>query len=77
MATGEKNNSRPVTGVSTRGQPEDVGRPVASAHECDERLRALTKHLADSITVVDRDGVIRYDSPHLQHFLGNVVGGLV
>ena len=63
MKTGSRKNSKPMI--------------VPFWQERDARLRMLTENLADSITVVDQNGVILYDSPNAQRFLGEPVGEFV
>ena len=45
-------------------------------HPADARFQALTENLADCITVVDPTGVILYDSPNRNRYLGIVPGEL-
>jgi diguanylate cyclase (GGDEF)-like protein/PAS domain S-box-containing protein len=51
---------------------------VAKALEATEgRFQALTESAMDIVTVLDRDGIIRYQSPSVKHLLGYEIGDMI
>ncbi|HTY08407.1 MAG TPA: PAS domain S-box protein, partial [Candidatus Edwardsbacteria bacterium] len=59
---------------------EDISERVASQQQLrhnEQHFRALIEHSSDMITILDKDGVIRYMSPSGQRELGYAPGGMV
>jgi diguanylate cyclase (GGDEF)-like protein/PAS domain S-box-containing protein len=49
----------------------------AVLRESEERFRALVQNGSDLITIIDRDGTIRFESPSIEHMLGYGVDDLI
>ncbi len=58
-----------VEHIALRLRAATMGRELQHRRS-DERLESLTRHTSDAITVIDRDGVVRYASPASTTVLG-------
>jgi diguanylate cyclase (GGDEF)-like protein/PAS domain S-box-containing protein len=57
--------------VTERQQAETILR------ESEERFRALVQHGSDLVSILDKDGTIRFESPSIEHILGYGVDDLI
>ena len=77
MKTARRSGASRAGGRPFHGKRGERARSGAPAEPSDARLRVLTENLADFIMVVGRDGMIRYNTPNLERFLGEGAGKFV
>lgn len=56
--------------VKAKALSEEIQRSIRTSQEIEERFRALIENSSDVITILEKDGTIKYASPSIKRLLG-------